>query len=131
MFEQKFAFSLVFFVFMRQFHFDFYTFFRFFGLDFLYGFLGTKFQILASGFLFTCGILTLIFCFFLNLLVCIFFGNGFPNSLIVLSRSSVCLVNGKILNCFSGFVLLYFLKLFAQIFKTLIFRNGTLIFVNR
>ena len=35
MFEQKFGFSVMFFfVLMRQLHFDFYCFFRYFGLDF-------------------------------------------------------------------------------------------------
>ena len=37
-----------------------------------------------------------------------FFGNGFPNSLIVHSRSGFCLVNEISLNCTSGLVLLCF-----------------------
>ena len=37
-----------------------------------------------------------------------FFGNGFPNSHIVHSRCSFCLVNENSLNCMSGFVLLCF-----------------------
>ena len=46
-------------------------------------FIWIQFPFLACGFSFTCGILTLIFCFF----IWFFFRNDFPNSLIVRSRS--------------------------------------------
>ena len=52
-------------------------------------FVWTKFPFLASGFLFPCGILTLIFCFFFKFLSD-FIRNGFPNSFIIRSRSSFC-----------------------------------------
>ena len=58
-------------------------------------------------FVLTSGILALIFFFFGFLSD--FFKIGFPNSLIVSSRSRFCLVNENFLNCTSGLVLLCFL----------------------
>ena len=70
--------------------------------------LWTKICFLASGFLFTCGNFTLIFKDFFDFLPLFFFRNGFPNSLLVRSRSSFCSVNENSLNCTSGLVLLCF-----------------------
>ena len=86
---------------MRQFHSDFYFFFNFFGSNFfLNGFpnpftahsmpsflFDLKFHFSLVVFLFTCGILTLIFCFFF-IFWSDYLKNGFLNSLIVHSRSS-------------------------------------------
>ena len=99
-FEQKFGFSVVVFCSHAAISPWFLLFFRFFGSDFfLSGFpnpftahsrpsflFQLNFHFSLVVFLFTCGILTLIFCFsyFLN----DFFKNGFLNSLIVHSRSS-------------------------------------------
>ena len=79
MFEQKFAFSLVVFCSHAAISFWFLLFFRFFGLNFLLnGVSGSLIvhsrptYLLEQNFhfslvvFFTCGILTLIFCFFLN-----------------------------------------------------------------
>ena len=100
-FEQKFAFLLVV-CSHAAILFDFYCFFDF--SEWINGFpnpfivysrpsfsVWPKFLFLASGFLFTCGILTLIFCFLKNFDL-IF---GFPNSLIVRSRSSLFLFSHK------------------------------------
>ena len=77
-FEQKFGLSVVVFVHMRQFHSDFYCFFDFLDrIFFLNGFpnpftahsrpkflFELNFHFSLVVFLFTCGIFTLIFCFF-------------------------------------------------------------------
>ena len=99
MFAQKLGFLLV--VCMRQFHFDFYCFSNF--LDWVF-FLNVpnpflvhsrasslfepNFLFSLGAFLFTCGVLTLFFSFFCKFLS-VFFRNGFPNSVLVRSRSSV------------------------------------------
>ena len=51
-----------------------------------------KIRSLASGFLFICCILALMFCFLFDF-SSDFFLDGFPNPFIVHSRSSFCLVN--------------------------------------
>ena len=53
----------------------------------------------------------------------VFFGNGFPNSLIVRFSSSFCLVNENSLNCTPGLVLLCFFYLVVKILFTTIWRH--------
>ena len=67
----------------------------------------TKVRYLASGLLFTRGKFTLIFTVFRFFWIG-FFLNGFPNSLIVRSRSSFLFCQWKFMNCTSGLVLLCF-----------------------
>ena len=61
--------------------------------------------VLGRGFLFTCGILTLIFCVFFSIFSSDFFRISFSNSFIVRSRSSYLFSQWK---CTSGLVLLCF-----------------------
>ena len=123
-FEQKFGFSVVVFCSHAAISLWILLCFLFFGSDFfLDGFLNPftahfrpsflfelNFHLSLVVFLFSCGILTLFFCFFFYFLVW-FFKNGFLNSLIVQSRSSCFLVNENSLNCTSGLVLLCFFTL--------------------
>ena len=106
---------------MPQFHYGFYCFFLFFGSDFFLKRFPNPFRVHSRPsisfelnfhfslvfFLFTCGILTLIFGFLFRFLFD-FFWNGSPNSPIVCSRSSFCLLNENTLNCTQGLVLLCF-----------------------
>ena len=67
-----------------------------------------KFSFLASGFfLFTCGILTLIFCFFL-IFLSDFLKIGFSIHSEFILGLFFCSVNENSLNCTSGLVLLCF-----------------------
>ena len=94
------AISLWFLLFFFRFFLDQFFFVNFSRPSFLFEQISLSLLVLLS----TCGILALIFRFF----YLIFFRNGFPNSLIVRSRSSFCLVNENSLNCTSGLVLLCF-----------------------
>ena len=120
-FEQKFAFSLVVFFTCGNFTLIFTVFFQFHGSDFfLNGFpnpflVHSMLSVLVEPiFSFSPVVflhmrhLTLIFSFFKIFLSDFFFGNGFPNLLIVRSRSSMCLVNKNFLNCASEIVLSWF-----------------------
>ena len=107
---------------MQQLDFDFLLFSRFYGSDyFLNGFPNpfvvlswpnffacTKFPFLASDYLFTCSILTLIFPFF-PFFSSDFFRICFPDSIISVLSLVFRLVDKNSLNCTSGIVLLCFL----------------------
>ena len=109
MFEQKLAFSLVFFCSHAAISLWFLLFFRFFRSDFFLNsfpnpfivhsgpifFILTKLTFLASCFLFTYGILILIL-FFLNFLLWVFFRNGFPSAHIDHSRSNFLFSHWKL-----------------------------------
>ena len=73
----------------------------------------TQICFLAGGFLdllITWGILTLRFTAFLIFLALVFFPNGLPNPIIVLSRPFLKLINENSLNWMSGLVLLCFFR---------------------
>ena len=70
----------------------------------------TKLLFLAIDILFTCGDLTLNFLFLKNFLIWFFSGNAFPNSFIVRSRSSFCLVIEHSLNCLRPYPAMLFCR---------------------